>query len=228
MKIALCLSGHLRNFERTYPALYFYFLKDHDVDIFIHTWDKLGFSCAFKTDMVLNDTESKISEVNRLYKPKKMIVESSSFVNELIQQGNEYAPHLRNVPKHVGHMAGMFYKIYACNEIRKRYQLETGVKYDWVIRCRPDLLFQNNVTIPQDKKPGKIWMPRALSNPDWYNDQFAAGSPDDMDLYSSVFFDIPEYFRAKMEYYPEKFMVWALKKKNLTAEWWNVYFSIYR
>lgn len=228
MKIALCLSGHLRKFEQTYPTLFFYFLKNYDVDIFIHTWDKLGFSCAFKTDATLNDTEPKLAEVNRLYNPKKMMVEGSDFVEELKKQGDQYAPHLRNEPKHVGHMASMFYKIYAANELRKRHQVETGVKYDWVIRCRPDLLFHNDVHLPPEHTPGKIWMPKALSSPDWYNDQFAIGSPDDMDLYSSVFFDMPEYFMARKEFYPEKFMVWALNKKKLSAEWWNVYFTILR
>jgi len=228
MKIALCLSGHLRKFEQTYPTLFFYLLKNYDVDIFIHTWDKLGFSCAFKTDSTLNDTEPKIPEVNRLYHPKKMMIESTDFVEELKIQGDQYAPHLRNEPKHVGHMASMFYKIYAANELRRLHQVETGTKYDWVIRCRPDLLFHNNVTLPPEHKPGKIWMPKALSSPDWYNDQFAIGSPEDMDLYSSVFFDIQEYFRARQEFYPEKFMVWALKKKKLSAEWWNVYFTIFR
>lgn len=228
MKIALCLSGHLRNFERTYPTLYFYFLKNFDVDIFIHTWDKLGFSCAFKTDHTLNDTSTKLEEAKRLYKPKNIIVESVDFVEELKRQGDEYAPHLRNEPKHVGHMASMFYKIYACNELKNKYVRETGTKYDWVIRCRPDLLFHEKIELPREKQVGKIWMPKALSNHDWYNDQFAIGSPDDMDLYSSVFFDIPDYFRAQMEFYPEKFMVWALKKKKLTVEWHNVYFNIYR
>lgn len=228
MKIALCLSGHLRNFERAYPTLYFYLLKDYDVDIFIHTWDKLGFSCAFKTDNTLNDTSTKLAEAEKLYKPKSIIVESVDFVEELKRQGDEYAPHLKNEPKHVGHMASMFYKIYACNELKNKYQRESGIEYDCVVRCRPDLLFQNKVTIPTEKKAGVIWTPRALSSPDWYNDQFAVGAPNDMDLYSSVFFDIPEYFRARMEFYPEKFLVWALQKKKLTVNWWDVYFNIYR
>lgn len=228
MKIALCLSGHLRDFEKAYPTLFFYLLKNYDVDIFLHTWDKLGFSCAFKTDRVRNDTSTKLNEITKLYNPKSMIIESTDFVEELKRQGDEYAPHLKNEPKHVGHMASMFYKIYACNELKNKYQRETNTQYDWVIRCRPDLLFQNNVIIPTDKKEGVIWTPRALSSPDWYNDQFAIGSPNDMDLYSSFFFDIPEYFKAGGEFYPEKFMVWAFKKKNLTNEWWNVQFSIYR
>lgn len=228
MKIALCLSGHLRNFEKTYSTLYFHFLNKYDVDIFIHTWDKLGFSCAFKTDNTLNDTSTKIEEVKQLYKPKSIIVEPSDFIEELKSQGDQYAPHLKNEPKHVGHMASMFYKIYACNELKNKYQIETNTKYDWVVRCRPDLFFQNTIEIPSKNKPHTVWVPRALSNVDWYNDQFAIGSPDNMDLYSSVFFDIPEYFLARKEFYPEKFLVWAFQKKKLTNEWWDVYFNIYR
>lgn len=228
MKIALCLSGHLRNFEKTYPALSFHLIKNYDVDVFIHTWDKLGFSCAFKTDQTLNDTSTKESEIRRLYKPKSMIIEPSDFVEDLKRQGDEYAPHLRNEPKHVGHMASMFYKIYACNELKNKYQRDTGTQYDWVIRCRADLLFQSNVEIPKEQKAGVVWTPRAGSSPDWCNDQFAIGSPNEMDLYSSVFFDISEYFRSGGEFYPEKFLVWALQKKKLTSEFWNVHFSIYR
>ena len=228
MKIALCLSGHLRNFEKTYATLYFYLLKNYDVDVFIHTWDKLGFSCPFKTDRTLDDTVNKLNEVKHLYRPKNIIVESVDFIEELKIQANEYAPHLINQPKHPGHMASMFYKIYACNELKNKYQRDTGTKYDWVIRCRSDLLFFNDIKIPSQELPGKIWLPRGLSSPDWYNDQFAIGLPNDMDLYSSVFFDIPEYFRAKMDFYPEKFMVWALKKKNLSVEWLYVNFNIFR
>lgn len=228
MKIALCLSGHLRKFEQTYPTLFFYFLKSYNVDVFIHTWDKLGFSCAYKTDSTLDQIDPKIPEINRLYNPKKMMIESTDFIEELKQQGDEYAPHLKNEPKHVGHMASMFYKIYAANELRRKYQVETGAQYDWVIRCRPDLLFHGDVIVPAVHQPGKIWMPQSTSGPDWYNDQFACGSPEDMDLYSSVFFDMPEYFRARREFYPEKFMVWALNKKKLSAEWWRVNFNILR
>jgi hypothetical protein len=228
MKIALCLSGHLRNFEKAYPSLFFYLIKNYDVDVFIHTWDKLGFSCRFKTDRTLNDTSTKEVEIKTLYKPKSMIIEPSDFVEDLKRQGDEYAPHLRNEPKHVGHMASMFYKIYACNELKNKYQRDTGTEYDWVIRCRADLIFQSNVEMPKEKKAGAIWTPRALSSADWCNDQFAIGGPNEMDLYSSAFFDIPEYFRAGGEFYPEKFLVWALQKKKLTNVWHDIRFNIYR
>lgn len=228
MKIALCLSGHLRNFERTFPTLYFYFTKDYDVDIFIHTWDKLGFSCPYKTDRTLNETNSKLNEINKLYAPKNMIIENSSFIEELKRQGDEYAPHLMREPKHVGHMASMFYKIYAANELKNKYQLDTGIQYDWVVRCRADLLFHQKVSIPLYPENNKIWLPRFLCRDDWYTDQLAIGSSNDMDLYSSAFFDIPEYFKARREFRPEKFLIYSMKKKHLSANWTETRFEILR
>lgn len=228
MKIAVCLSGHLRKFEQTFPTLHFYLLRHHDCDIFIHTWDEMGYACNYKTDQRREMTAVHVPEVERMFKPKKMIVEQSSFVEELKKQGNEYAPHLRNEPKHVGHMASMFYKIYAANELRKRYELETGNKYDWIVRCRPDLVFHQPITMPNDRGPNLVFLPKAQCSPGWLNDQFAIAQPMAMDLYSSFFFHMPEYFKNGNEFYPEKFMDWSMRKKGLTPMMWDLHFQILR
>jgi hypothetical protein len=228
MKVALCLSGHLRKFDQTYPSLQKYFLDRYDCDIFIHTWDKLGYQSNFRKDQIINNTNDRINDINFLFKPKKIIVEHSSFIDELRKEANIYAPHLVTQPKPAHHMASMFYKIYACNELRKHYQLETNVEYDWVVRSRTDLLFHGNVTIPEHDIENKIFMPRSTFHSHWYNDQFAIASPNNMDVYSSAFFDIPEYFHIREEYYPEKFMMWSLNKKDFTAEWCDGHFSILR
>ena len=228
MKVALCISGHLRKFDQTFNSLYKSILSKYNPDIFIHTWDKLGFSCRFKTDSVLNETSTKLSLINKLYNPKKLIIESSDFVETLKQEGNKYAPHLINEPKHVGHMSSMFYKIYACNAIRKNFELENNISYDWIIRCRPDLLFHEKVDIPANKQENTIWLPQFICNAGWYTDQFAIADSDSMDLYSSIYFDLPEYFNKKMEYYPEKFVFWALNEKNLKVDFLNTKFEILR
>jgi hypothetical protein len=134
MKVALCLSGHLRKFESTFPTLQKYFLNKYDCDIFIHTWDKLGYQSRFKNDSLTSSVENKLSAVNFLYKPTKIIVESTNYIETLKQESASYAPHLLNEPKPAHHMASMFYKIFACNELRKHYQLENNVEYDWVVR----------------------------------------------------------------------------------------------
>lgn len=226
MKIAVCLSGHMRKFQETLQPFNAHFLSKYDCDVFIHTWDRMGYGSAYKTDQTLDSTHNHLSTIERLYKPKKLIVEDSSFVNELKAQGNLYAPHLINEPKHVGHMASMFYKIFACNEIRKQYEIESGTQYDWVVRSRTDLMFHAPVHLPVDKTPGRIYVPQ--SRPDWVNDQFAVGQSNEMDLYSSFFFHMEEYFLARNEFYPEKFMVWSLAKKNLQFQPIDVHYHILR
>jgi hypothetical protein len=228
MKIAVCLSGHLRKFEQTFPALHLYLLKNHECDVFISTWDKMGYHSSYKRDSTDDMTSKYTARVEELYKPKKMIVEGSQFIEELKQQGNIYAPHLRNEPKHVGHMASMFYKIYAANELRKRYELETGSQYDWVVRCRPDLMFHGTTSFPNNKPPRAIFMPSHLCREGWLCDQFAIATSNDMDLYASFFFSLEEYFRSGNEFYPEKFVDWCMKKKNLTMVKWDSHFSILR
>lgn len=227
MKIALCLSGHFRNFEATFPSLDRKLLSKYDIDIFISTWDKLGFSCLYKTDAILNDTSGKIELIQNLFKPKKIIVEPSYFIEELKKQGDIYAPHLKFEPKHVGHMASMFYKIYAANELRNLFQRETGIKYDAVIRSRSDLMFNIDINIP-DLDEKSIYLPGNSSHPGWYTDQLAIGLPEDMDIYSSFFFDIQEYFLARKEFYPEKFMCYCFEKKNLNFKTFSCDYYIYR
>lgn len=228
MKIALCLSGHMRKFHETFHSLYTHMIGNYECDTFIHTWDRMGYCSNYKRDSVQNNTAEHIIQIEKVYRPKKIIVEDSSFVEELKRQGNEYAPHLKGVLKPVGHMASMFYKIYACNELKNLYQIETGTEYDWVVRARPDLTFHARVKMPAQKVPGQIYLSQHQCSPGWLNDQFAIGLPDDMDLYSSCFFNIPEYFEARNEYYPEKFMDWCLKKKNLKPVMWDLHYTILR
>lgn len=226
MKIALCLSGHLRTFEQTQNSLSQFILKKYNPDIFIHTWDKLGFACNYKSDRFLHDTSNKLSQIERLYRPKKIIVESSKFIEQLKLEADEYAPHLKHAPKHVGHMASMFYKIYACNELRKNFELENNCKYDCIIRSRPDLMFSKQLYLP-NLEDNAVWIPQFISGDGWYTDQFAVANSDSMDLYSSLYFDMQEYFLAKGEFYPEKFMFWALNKK-LKVKFIDINFHIVR
>ena len=228
MKIALCISGHLRKFEQTFSSLNEFFIKRYNVDIFIHTWDKLGFNCQYKSDLTLDSTTSKSAHINNLYNPKKIIIESSSFIEHLKNEANSYAPHLKYCPKHPGHMASMFYKIYACNELRKKYELETGINYDLVVRCRSDLMIQNYIRLPNKYVANKVWIPKSISSQGWYTDQFAIGGPNEMDLYSSAYFDLPEYFLNKNEYYPEKFLAWSFAKKDLSIIPHDINFFILR
>lgn len=227
MKVALCISGHLRKFEKTYQSLNDCFIKKYSPDIFIHTWDTLGYLSNYRSDSTIENTYKKIDRINKIFAPKKIVIEPSSFIDVLKKEGDIYAPHLKNEPKHVGHMASMFYKIYACNELRKRFELENNIQYDWVVRSRSDLMFSQQIVLPNREK-NCIWLPQLISSPGWYTDQLAIADSVGADLYSSMYFDIEEYFKNKMEFFPEKFVFWSLNKKNLNVKFFNANFYILR
>jgi len=42
MKIAICLSGHLRTFDKTFRSIKEKLLDVYDCDVFISTWNNLG------------------------------------------------------------------------------------------------------------------------------------------------------------------------------------------
>jgi len=68
------------------------------------------------------------------------------------------------------------------NRMRLDFQAETGVRYDWVIRCRPDLLFLNPVRGIEAANPQYIYLPD-FHRFDGENDRFAFGNPFHMDIY---------------------------------------------
>jgi hypothetical protein len=59
MKIAVCMSGHLRTFENTYSSFFKNILSPYekDADFFIHTWNFVG--CQdIGTDLRVSDVKT--------------------------------------------------------------------------------------------------------------------------------------------------------------------------
>ncbi len=228
MKVALCLSGHFRNFEKCYHSLYRFILKPLNCDVFIHTWDKIGYQSVYKTDANLNDIKSKIDLINSLYLPKCISIQNTNNMARFMDEASKYASHLITQPKHPGHMASMFYKINACNELRKEYEKQNNIKYDCVIRCRPDLLFTSGIESTLLNNLTQLILPKIYNFHNGYNDQFAISNSNYMNIYSSFYHELPGYFNAKNEYYPEKFMKWAIEKHNIKINFSNITYQIIR
>jgi len=210
MKVAICLSGHFRNYELTYSSFMNYIAKPLKADVFIHTWNKLGYYNGFRPDSQhLIQSNLDIDKIKNLYMPKKIVVESEDIIQQFILDSKIYAPHLANEPKSPGHMASMYYKIMVCNQVRKDYEKETNTKYDCVIRCRPDLQFSNGIQPQNLINLEKISIP-TIQSFNGLNDQFALSSGQNMDVYSDLYHSIPTYFKSKREFYPEALLKWYL------------------
>ncbi|WP_257927633.1 hypothetical protein [Campylobacter lari] len=132
-KLAVQFFGHLRTYEKTYEKFFENIIRpntpDWDIDIFIHTWNKLSSSDGswHKDKKLFDERElmpSDIETVKNIYKPKMLNI-------EVLTNG-----------KHGGALSKK-----RGNEIREEYQLRNNISYDYILYTRPDVLFVSPLKI---------------------------------------------------------------------------------
>ncbi|OCG57378.1 hypothetical protein A9G42_08715 [Gilliamella sp. Nev6-6] len=147
--IAIQFFGHLRTFEFTFNSFKRNLLDEnvldgYKIDIFIHTWDELDHSTInyrnlngnALTDKLL--TNEYISLVNKFYQPRKLVIES-----QLDCQNEVLIEKIGRFPRAKKGCLNNSYSIYMVNRLRKEYQLEKDINYDWIIVTRPDIFFKS-------------------------------------------------------------------------------------
>lgn len=203
MKVALCLSGHIRNLEENYESIKKNLLDHYDTDIFIHTWDTYGWRVEGNNISVDEDgfkgfdyysgliNKNKILE---LVKPKEIVVDYyTDYESKFVEKAKNYV-NLKHPDKdRPSNMVSMWYKIFKCNEIKKDYELKNNFKYDIVIRSRADLyyfepiinekilmLYKKAAIIPTIESHGGI------------SDMLAVGSSKIIDIVSNAYNHLDE------------------------------------
>lgn len=138
-KLAICISGEIRTAIETYPVFRNFF-DGLDYDVFIHTWDSSGDrKYGIPTDQI-QESPQNIEEVRRLYKPKKIIVDSG----------------LKTVPIPFATYYGMFYSMMVSNHLRNEYEIENDCLYETVVKYRFDLVFPRDVKFPRYKTEKRV------------------------------------------------------------------------
>lgn len=72
------------------------------------------------------------------------------------------------------------------NELREEYERLAGVHYDFVVRCRPDVIFSAPIPQLDQFDPGEITVP-AFHRWQGYNDRFAVGNRKNMSTLMNFF-----------------------------------------
>lgn len=196
MKVALCLSGNLRNFKDTYYSFQHYLLSNYDVDVFFYgSENKEGL-------------EKNNIDLYELFKPKKQVINTQEFYE------NISFPIPPSFPLYA------FYNIKKCNDLKCDYEEKNNFKYDLVIRSRTDYfwfrylkneeleLAKNNILIPKE------WAFKSV-NSYARSDVFAIGSSYLMDKYSSIFEKVEEYVRSIGKFHPESICGYHLMTNNI-------------
>ena len=87
MKTALCLSGQSRTFSKCFESQYNNIIKPLHADVFIHTWAYAGNPhvhsthngsydvTKYKNSVDSYEYSTPLTDINKIYKPKIMLVE---------------------------------------------------------------------------------------------------------------------------------------------------------
>lgn len=218
MRIALCISGQPRFFKEGYASIKETFLDRYDCDIFIHSWysDSL---VGQSYDTTHNGSANKVGAVERgtpqqildLYKPTGCIFEQPKTFNTNLSYTNENLKEGVN-PNGV---YSMFYSIHKANELKKQHEVESGVKYDVVLRLRFDLRFKSQIDLESFDRD-TLYVLKS-GNPTVYYDIFGFGSSELMNSYGDVFFEIERIWNPHKHFIGENILTDGLHIKGIQA-----------
>lgn len=182
MKIAICISGQLRNYKLSYNSLKTHFLDKYDCDIYFHTWkvsnfESTNFGFGNNKYSLTNDDYTNLIQ---LYKPKNYIIESP-----IIFDASGISCPIWRQP--LNNSLSMFYSIY------KSVQLIED-DYDYVVRTRFDIDYSKfNLELPTEGIILPEWNTDIRVKDRGYYDVFSIGKQSDMYVYSEVFSNIISY-----------------------------------
>jgi len=146
LKVAICLSGEMRYFTDELVVDGFQkYLETWKPDIFISTWNHLGRSMNhgyISPREVKEQQEDLELYIKHIYPGIKSVeIENyNRWIDEMSKDeynlgfSDKYSP--RTVNSYT-----QLYKIYKANNLKICYEKEHGIKYDVVLRARPDSLF---------------------------------------------------------------------------------------
>ena len=158
MKIALCISGLFRSFEKVWPIMQKNIINpnltgDNEIDIFICTTTYNNHKYRFRVDNIniLNklELENKIRNIIGSYL-KDIIINEEQIKNDKCKQT---------------YKKSRFDKIHRVLELRKKYEQNHNFKYDMVIFHRFDVIFTNWQIADkyyEDRKEGEYREPGIL------------------------------------------------------------------
>ncbi len=179
MKVAICMSAHLRSWKITYPTLRSKIIDKFNADVFLDTWDTIDLKSCVKTESIKDIIQIALNT-------KKIHIEP--FLNDKGIQYESIIGHDRHGLNGIGNL---FYKISSADKMRREYEKENNFQYDIIFRLRPDILINNESEIQTTdlvnaKDNNLIYIPD-FGHYAGINDQFAFGSNQTMTHYAECF-----------------------------------------
>lgn len=204
LKIAYIFAGHFRTFNPDW------FQFHHNSDIFIHTYDRLGFwsskdSVNMNTDIVsLDMIHHKFGKFS--HNIKHIVIESENSKLPIIQN---YAQIMESNKIHYArpfNFISVHMKRLSALEAFFDFTTQHHLTYDIVFLFRPDFPFRRYDSLHSDDIANDFiyieGYPNYNNNPDWYNDFFVIGNMTQLCLLKNIYIDT---FQQYVSNYKGKF-----------------------
>ena len=128
MKIAICMSGQLRQWEMAKENQKWFWESSgaEQIDYFIHTWEYSGDREGVSKPYIMRDiSREEFDKLVDWYKPKGCMFDDRKqdffFDND--------------------HWSSLFYSMAQSIMLKRQYEIENDFEYDIVIKSRPDVVF---------------------------------------------------------------------------------------
>ncbi len=207
LKIAVCVSGHARGFEKAFPSWSKLFNASHEVDYYCALWNGVGRKPMTRThlqrhferefiDLYNSDTDGREQASNlRRYKSLYKLFENDQLLNvDKVQSLYKPVNMIIHNAEDFSSRSGMYCMLYM---IQQAFELiENPGNYDLVIRLRPDKEVSNadvdwNLLHEQcladklfcDSRPAQVHYQGILA----IGDQFAVSIPAVIKHYCTTF-----------------------------------------
>ena len=193
-KVAICISGHLRDGDKLcFPSVKKFLLDKYDCDIFISAFKEEGnVQFVHRKDHPIEEADMT-QRILETYKPVKYSMHSAqaSWIQDLKKQWGDLST--RNTAM-IYQVCAMYKNIYEVHHMRRLHEVETGVRYDAVIRARFDTEYLSDVLEESNffKDPQLTFK---LGHCGVY-DQTFWGPSDAMDAVSECYLYIPQVVNA--------------------------------
>jgi hypothetical protein len=237
MKVAICFSGHIRNFfekglDSFNKNLFYLREQGHEVDLFFSVWDTYEPSTtAWRQTAIKSNTidENLIKQIN----PTSYLIEKykdvkHNFILKNIHPTIKVEPFPIISEEGILYSTSMYYKILSANSLKKEHELKHNFKYDVVVRYRAQI-YMDKPLVLNEIQPNTLYVPY-VSQHQWENphyqtwsyitdDRFAYGDSEIMDQYSDVYNNLAMLFEKYKNTGPERILdSWLVRHLNLNVQ----------
>lgn len=235
LRVALCFSGHIRDFHLCYESLHKNFIQPFlDAGFEVHSfgtfWNVLGH--RGNGWVGVPDFETFKEKLQ----PKIFSVEPfdrMSFIKQFTTDQWIRRQHLSCITTS-GDAASMWYSIHKCFGEIEAYQTKNGFIYDVICRVRPDLLYDTKLDMKEIENimnKDIIYMPKWRGK--YYEicheivDYFGMGNYNVMKQYLSTFTNVPIYLSSNDYIHTAEGYLLA-QLAGVSIERTNIQFSVQR